>query len=320
MAVLNSAQTQCDVANTPACRCCGSPDVFRVGSKRGIKPEHVFNYYRCRSCNFLFVSPFLGAEVYNLDYYNGAGPDPWVDYATEYEKYQNTDRILEFRDLARIASHELGQTQQTANGPIRWLDFGCGAGGFLKFLRDQRRLRAGNAWRDILPAGHDVGEWANKLKADAGFTIYDFDELAALESGTFDVISMIEVLEHIPSPHETLALASHLLKPGGLLLLTTGNLSCPIAKRDGLDYRYCVSEIHISLYDPKCLALAYRQAGLSLVQVRYEGVVQFKAVKSLRGDVKKKLGRILIRIPGVTRLIDYLYGVSAMPCARKPIV
>ena len=303
-------------AVTPACRCCGSREVFHVGSKPGINPEHVFDYYRCRSCNFLFVSPYLGSEVYNLDYYKGQGPDPWVDYATEYENYQKTDRILEFRDLVRIAEDQLDYTTP-ADTPIRWLDFGCGSGGFLKFLRDKRQLRAGQRVRDILPAGHDVGEWAEKLKTDSGFAIYDPTELNQLEAGSFDVISMIEVLEHIPSPHETLKLAARLLKPGGLLLLTTGNLSCPIAKRDGLNYRYLVSEIHISLYDPNCLALAYRDAGLSPISVRYKGVVQFKAVKSLDGKFAKKLGRIFVRIPGVTKLIDRLYGVSAMPCARK---
>lgn len=304
------------ITNPPICRCCGSQDIFQVGSKPGINPNHVFNYYRCRDCNFLFVAPFLGAEVYNLDYYKGEGPDPWVDYASEFENYRTTDRILEFKDLARIAAQEL-ETSTPMNDPIRWLDFGCGSGGFLNFLRDENQLRSGHNTRAILPSGHDIGEWAERLKSGRGFTIYNLEELQALEPGTFDVITMIEVLEHIPSPHETLALASRLLKRGGLLLLTTGNLSSPMAQKAGLNYRYCVSEIHISLYDPKCLALAYQQAGLRPVNVHYKGVVQFKAIKSLKGNFQKKIARILVRFPGVTRAIDRLYGVSAMPCARK---
>lgn len=288
--------------------------MISAGHKLGTYVNQTFDYFRCADCNFLFVSPFLGPEVYTINYYNGSGPDPYVDYATEYDDYRGTDRVLEFRDLARVAEAQI----ERSTDPVNWLDFGCGSGGFLKFLRDKRFLSAQGADRKIFPCGHDVGQWADRLKNNDQFSIYTLEELRRLPANTFDIISMIEVLEHIPYPQEPLSLATHLLKPGGLLLLTTGNLSSPVAKKKGLNYRYCVSEIHISLFDPVCLKRAYHGAGLAPIDVRYRGVVDFKAIKTVRGRFIKTFARLLVKIPGVTRLIDHFYGVSAMPCARKP--
>jgi 2-polyprenyl-3-methyl-5-hydroxy-6-metoxy-1,4-benzoquinol methylase len=62
---------------------------------------------------------------------------------------------------------------------------------------------------------------------------------------------MIEVIEHLPDPSAAIALISRLLKPGGLLLLTTGNLDSPVARRQGIHYRYCAPEIHVSLFNPR---------------------------------------------------------------------
>ena len=104
--------------------------------------------------------------------------------------------------------------------PLAWLDFGCGAGGFLKFLRERSKI----AGRPLVLTGHDVGSYAELLKTTDGFRVLDFDEINREPSAQFDVISLIEVIEHIPEPASTIALVSRLLKPGGLLLLTTGNL------------------------------------------------------------------------------------------------
>lgn len=302
----------------PVCRACGSPDLVLRGKKSGEFIRTEFAFHRCRACELLFVEPFSGFAIYNDAYYRGAGPDPFVDYETEYRDYRRTDRALEFADLARLAEAHLAASPASpapSPAPLAWLDFGCGAGGFLKFLRE----RATFAGRPLTLTGHDVGSYAELLRSTDGFRILDFAAITREPSAQFDVISLIEVIEHLPEPAATIALVSRLLKPGGLLLLTTGNLDSPVARRHGIHYRYCAPEIHVSLFNPRCLARLYAAHGLTPLPVRYDGTVVFKVVKSLRHrPVLRAVARLALHFPPFVRLVDHLYGVSAMPCAVKP--
>ncbi len=339
--------------SAPQCRACGSGNTTLQGRKSGEYLRREFEFHACRDCGLLFVEPFSGFEIYDDAYYRGQGPDPYVDYEAEYHDWRLSDRLLEFDDLARIAAtHVAAGERRMEEGersidsaaspslplsrspplslsrvpplpvspsprlPLRWLDFGCGAGGFLKYLRDRGTLHG----HPLELTGHDVGSYADQLKARDGFRILDLDELRREPDATFDLISMIEVLEHLPSPLEPLQLVSRLLKPDGLLLLTTGNLDSPVARRQGIHYRYCAPEIHVSLFNPRCLAQLYRRVGLDPLAVRYHGAVKFKVLKTLRRRrARRALASLALRFPPFVRLVDRLYGVSAMPCAVRPL-
>ncbi len=305
-----------------ACRACGSSNVTLRGRKHGDFIKREFEFHQCRDCGLMFVEPFSGFEIYNDAYYRGRGPDPYVDYETEYHDWRASDRGLEFADMARLATDFFRSPishppSPTTAAPVRWLDFGCGSGAFLKYLREHGPIHG----RLLELTGHDVGSYADLLKTHDRFRILDLDELSREPSDRYDVISMIEVLEHLPHPHDPLALVARLLKPGGLLLLTTGNLDSPVARRQGIHYRYCAPEIHVSLFNPHALAHLYRRVGLEPRFVRYHGAVKFKVLKSLRHQRPlRTLAAAALALPPVVRVVDTLYGVSAMPCAVKPLV
>jgi len=255
--------------------------------------------------------------VYDDAYYRGEGPDPYVDYETEYRDWRSSDRRHELEDLVGIAAGLLRRENAPgrAGEPLRWLDFGCGAGALLKCLRDTGRV----AGRSLELTGHDVGSWADRLRSEDRLKILSLAELASLPGGSFDVISMIEVIEHLPFPQEPVALAARLLRPGGLLLLTTGNLGSPAARRAGLAHHYCAPEIHVSLFNPDSLSRVYTRSGLRPVKVRYRGAIRFKVLKTLRHrPLLRFVASIALRLPPVIAAVDLLYGVSAMPCAVKP--
>ncbi len=321
------------------CRACGSTQVTLRGRKTGDFIKREFEFHQCGDCGLMFVEPFSGFEIYDDAYYRGRGPDPYVDYESEYHDWRASDRGLEFTDMARLASEFLtapseverldpkplqkprsphpGRGVKPLHPPIRWLDFGCGSGAFLKFLRERGAIHG----RPLELTGHDVGSYAELLKTHDRFRILDLDALSREPSERYDVISMIEVIEHLPYPHEPLALVARLLKPGGLLLLTTGNLDSPIARRQGIHYRYCAPEIHVSLFNPRALAQLYRRVGLEPRFVRYHGTVKFKVVKSLRHQRPlRAIAAAALTLPPVVRAVDALYGVSAMPCATKPVI
>jgi 2-polyprenyl-3-methyl-5-hydroxy-6-metoxy-1,4-benzoquinol methylase len=297
-----------------ACRACGSRQLELLGRKRGEFIAREFEFHRCRDCGLIFVEPFSGFAIYNDAYYRGDGPDPFVDYETEYRNWRRSDRGLEFDDMVRIAERFFADSAVESRAPLHWLDFGCGAGGLLKYLRERGTL----AGRPLELTGHDLGSYAELLARVDGFRILDLEQVAREPSARYDVISMIEVIEHLPDPAAALAVIARLLKPGGLLLLTTGNMASPIARRHGINYRYCAPEIHVSLFNPDCLARLYRRVGLEPLVVRYRGAVKFKVVKSLRHRaLLRALSRALLLLPPAVRVVDSLYGVSDMPCAVK---
>ncbi len=300
------------------CGACAGKRWAVWGTKRGEFVREDFTYWQCARCGLVRVTPVVGAEIYDDAYYAGRGADPYVNYAAEYADFAATDRRYELADLARVAGEFFAGREAKSEGAVeagralRWLDFGCGAGGLLKYLR-QHGVPGG---RTVEASGHDVGSYAKKLARADGFRIWSIEELATMPAGSFDVVSLVEVLEHIPDPGEVVALCARVLRSGGLLLVTTGNIAGPIARRQRTGYRYCIPEIHVSLFSPMALAALYSRHGLRVQAVRWDGCVRFKILKSVPARWRA-LAAVGLRVPGVVRVVDRLYDVSAMPCAVR---
>ena len=306
------------------CRCCESHDVVLIGTKTGRFRVRPFAYHRCRRCGFVFVEPVTDVSVYDDAYYRGEGADPLVDYEREYRDYRSTPRLLEYQDLARIAERFLathglprrpdpGQTRS-----VRWLDYGCGAGGLLRFLTDRGQLGVADRAVPTEPVGFDVGAFVQRISADGQLHLLEMAQLEAVPDGHFDVITCIEVIEHIAAPRLVVAQIARLLAPGGLLILTTGNMPSPIARLLRMRFPYLTPEIHISLFQPTLLNELYRQHGLEPCRVRYDGAIRFRIAKNLGSLGQRPWIRRLAGVAPVPRLFDWLFGVSAMPCAYKP--
>jgi len=300
------------------CRLCGSNNLRARGAKRGKFRPRDFHFYECRSCSFLFVEPVVGPEIYDDAYYRGKGADPLVDYESEYTNYAATPRNYEFLDLYRLAKIHLGKNDAAlAEEPIRWLDFGCGAGGLLKFLRDRETVPLRDQERKIEASGFDVGSYAEKLGTVDNLKIWNRGELEILPVGYFQIVTCIEVVEHLPEPLPVFELLARLLAPEGLLLLTTGNLSSPAAKLMGVGFPYCVPEIHVSYFTPLSLKYVYDRVGLRPVKAQYLDGLRFKFLKNVAPFLPLGLAQRLAGSKILLRLLDFFYGVSAMPSAIK---
>jgi len=101
------------------------------------------------------------------------------------------------------------------------LDVGCGGG----------LLSEGMAERGAQVTGIDLSEKAlgvAKLHLLESGRSVDYrhisaEELAAQEPGTFDAVTCLEMLEHVPDPASTVAACARLVKPGGQVFLSTLN-------------------------------------------------------------------------------------------------
>ena len=153
--------------------------------------------------------------TYDRDYFHGIGSCyPKSGYETG--KYEYQKRPVRF--ILR------------KKGPgVKWLDVGCAYGILVNFA-----LANG-----IDAYGVDVSEYAiregKKLfpKISDRLFVCDCDGVLKLFSREcFDVVSMIEIVEHLPNPKKSLTIVSQILKKGGFMIIKTPIPANPNKERD----------------------------------------------------------------------------------------
>ena len=278
------------------CEICGA-DTVSAGEKRGAFSGRVFHLRRCSGCGFAFVAdPWTDYDaIYDSAYYAGQGADSLIDYAFEWSQPEQTVRLYEWRGLARVAAELIELGPHT-----RWLDFGCGTGGLVRYLRETTGCTA---------VGYERGWAAEQLD------VPHLDENGLQgAAGTFDVITAVEVIEHVVEPVELLRELRRLLRPGGLLLLTTGNAE-PYRK-NLTRWRYVVPEIHVSFFEPGTLALALEKAGfrsqLPGFLPGHADILRFKILKNL-GIRRRSHFEALLPWPLLARAVNLKVRAIAHP-------
>ncbi len=281
------------------CKICAA-DVTQIGVQRGTFKDRLFEIFRCNTCGFIFVSnPWLDyKEVYSEAYYNGQGADRFVDYVFELRNPNRTIRQYEWRGIVQVVRSCIPLGSDT-----RWLDFGCGNGGLVRYCREHLPC---SVW------GYEQG-WIRDQAVNLGIPIMTEDALDSA-AGTFDLVTAIEVIEHIADPVGELRRIRSLLKPGGLLFITTGN-AAPHRERP-FEWSYFLPEVHISLFEPGTLARALKESGFRAefrgYSSGFDDIIRFKVLKSL-GVHTTSLAEKILPWKLLSRAADKTSRVTAHP-------
>ena len=108
-------------------------------------------------------------------------------------------------------------------------------------------------------------------------------EQIALELGTYDLISMTDVLEHTESPLRSLQAASKSLKPRGYMLITFPDICSvesrfqrSLAKLTGREWLWscCHIPLHVWEFSPNTARAMFDKAGFDVVGFRRSQVTE----------------------------------------------
>ncbi len=184
------------------CPCCKGISVFlfAVGDLNRKHSSHEFSYFRCLTCRTVFLDP-VPADL--ADYYGG-----------DYPAYR------------KPADHELAGLMLQENHKVEILK---------RYATSGRLLEIGSSYGAFLSAASREGFVPEAIEMDAECCAYirqhlgaivhqSVDVLATLSGlGTYDVIALWHVIEHLTDPVRIIATAAEHLAPGGILIIAAPN-------------------------------------------------------------------------------------------------
>jgi SAM-dependent methyltransferase len=241
---------------SPPCPVCHSNDPIRIHrityrsgrvlEKLEITDTPEIYLVKCKKCRHHFASPRLNEAF--LDRY-------YTEINSEFYDFGNTESA----DNNNYNHPELiGKILRRKKGG-KVLDIGCGYGFLLSKFDKNRWDRYG-----IEPSPH-----ARNRSIENGLTVIPgyLDKRTFPPDFKFDVVILLDVLEHITNPNELIATIKHYLQEGGLLVIGTGNIRSLNARICQKNWAYLSIYEHISFYSPRSIRQLLRNQGFTCARV-----------------------------------------------------
>ena len=224
-----------DIFRRSSCEICGSENLNEFASIGHRKIA------ACRKCGFVFSNEFNPQKI-SENY--ASAPDSSKN-GLEKDARIRADLI---RTLARFRELSINH---------KLLDVGAGTGEFVAALHE------------LYPALEIHSVQRTKKAQDLIREKIGPDALIGTESSVlekidkqFDIITILQTLEHLMQPQKTLKILHNLLKPGGMLFISVPNINSYQVLIRGIDNNYCFSnETHLQFYSKKSMGAMLQQAG-----------------------------------------------------------
>ncbi len=204
-----------------------------------------------------------------------------------YTRLVDGNYEAEAENRRRTAHSYLNLVSRFCQEPQNLLDIGCSTGIFLSAAQ-----QAG--WN---VTGLEPSRWAADIassRLSGTEIIVSTLEKADFPAENFDVITLWDVIEHLPYPSEVLLSIYRWLKPSGWLFLNTPNIASIPARALGARWMLLLRE-HIWYFSPQTLQILLAKCGFRLASTR-SNLVWF-SIGTILSRINQYHNPQLIRIP-----------------------
>jgi 2-polyprenyl-3-methyl-5-hydroxy-6-metoxy-1,4-benzoquinol methylase len=223
--------------------------------------------YRCGDCDLGFLLE-RNHKKENLDsFYN-------------FKEYQKEEEKLKKRFIKLI------KIIKNFKKRGRVLDVGAGFGLFAYLLNNEKNFTV-----DVIEPQLPVKYLTNKKTK---IFRQSFEEFLTKQKTKYDLITMVDVLEHFNNPFENLKKTALILKDDGILVIQTPNYNSLMAKICK-NWSWWMVEDHKYFFSPSSLKYFLKKVGYRLIYLKtYEDLIDFK--KNLDGNFIKIENSFLRRL------------------------
>jgi len=210
-----------------------------------------FSYVKCTVCNMLMQNPQPAFE--DLD----------NRYDEEYFQYeQKNDQIFFHLMLKGLNDIHISPGGPDSAAGKRFLDIGCATGLLVEHFQNRGWESRGV---ELCGPAAEFGSKARNIDIYSGTV-----EQADYESESFDIVHCSHLIEHLNNPGSFMEEVSRILKPGGLFICTTPNVSGLQARLFGEKWRSSIAD-HMFLFSTSTLKKLMKNKGFSIVKVKTWG-------------------------------------------------
>lgn len=278
----------------------------------------------CVACDGRARTPELRLDDWTIQRCTGCGlrvldPEPRGEQLVEvFDDGTIYDGALALeRDLLARATQTMAALERVVR-PGRMLDVGFGPG----FLLRVARARGWEA------AGVDPSPFSVQRARAEGFEAHQGTlEQVPLREGSFDAITLLQVIEHVPDPRALLAACRRLLRPGGALVVATPNPASLLARVKRERFNYWIPPVHCVWYSPRALRGVLAHAGFGRVRVAtwsartaalhdgFDIVSAAPLARRLPYRVRRRLGGIVAAAADAARLGSIVEAIAVKETA-----
>ena len=254
------------------CNICGG-ETKKIEVKEQMLGLHeIFQYNQCIECGHAHLnnSPENIEKYYNSkEYYSFSSKNSFIDEALNKPSFKT--KLRKILLLLNIKKNILFSAPLKALLSIKGvsktqkiLDYGCGAGQFVKELIENGFENA-RGYDLYLPENIEInGE------------VYLSNNLSNLKNNSWDIITLNHVFEHVPDPIELLKDLKKIMAPGGKLLLRFPVIDSFAFEKYRENWVQFDAPRHVNLFTRKSIQLVVQKAGGFKIQNLYDDSFHFQ--------------------------------------------